>query len=87
MTVFRRMGDWSSPHPLAFGTLEPAQLAVTLAAVLVLVAIEALQEFGNLSDRWQRASFWLKAPVYAAAVLCVMNLGVFHETPFIYFQF
>jgi D-alanyl-lipoteichoic acid acyltransferase DltB (MBOAT superfamily) len=87
MAVFRRMGDWSSPHPLAFGTLEPAQLAVTFAAVLVLVAIEALQEFGGLEERWRRTPFWLKAPVYAVAVLCVMNLGVFHETPFIYFQF
>ena len=87
ITVFRRMGDWSAPRQLVIGALEPAQLAVTLAAVLALAAVEALQEFGGFAERWSRASFWLKAPVFAAAILCVMNLGVFHETPFIYFQF
>ena len=58
-----------------------------LAALATLVAAECLAEFARGEERWKTLPFWIKAPVCAALLLAVMNLGVPHEKPFIYFQF
>ena len=89
MTVFRRMAAWAPAADGGFtvASLAPATLWTTLGALATLVAAECLAEFARGEERWKTLPFWIKAPVCAALLLAVMNLGVPHEKPFIYFQF
>ncbi|MBR4188934.1 MAG: MBOAT family protein [Kiritimatiellae bacterium] len=89
MAMFRRMAGGATAAAPSFtvASTVPSGLWITLSALAVLVLAEAFAEFGHAADRWRRLSFWIKLPIYVALVLCVMNLGVPHEKPFIYFQF
>ena len=90
MDIFRRMagcGPAAAKQAFTLASVAPAELWTTFAALGTLLLVEALAEFGHAGERWQRVSFWVKLPLYVGILLCVMNLGVPHEKPFIYFQF
>ena len=89
MTVFRRIASWApaAKGGCAVASFDPAALWTTLGALAVLAAVECAAEFARGEERWKALPFWIKAPVCAALLLAVMNLGIPHEKPFIYFQF
>lgn len=84
--VLRRMADWHAPSVLLPG-MTAGGFAITLTALAILIAIETLWERRPVNGLIQRLPGWIRFPLYAAAVLAIMNLGVTQEIPFIYFQF
>ena len=89
--MFRRIFGGALPAgaaaKFALSSIAPETLWTTVAALAVLVVAETLAEFGHAESWWQRTPFWIKAPLCAVLLLAIMNLGVPHEKPFIYFQF
>ncbi|MFZ2621020.1 MAG: MBOAT family O-acyltransferase [Minisyncoccia bacterium] len=55
--------------------------------ILVLIIAEIIDYHSNLITTIRRQKSWVQWTIYIIAILCIMNLGVTRETPFIYFQF
>ena len=53
----------------------------------VLFVAEVIDSWRGLVITISSWPAWVRYPLYIAAVMCIMNLGVTQEVPFIYFQF
>ena len=62
-------------------------LVLMLSLVLGLFAIELIQPTDDIRDAIAAAPVWVRWPAYYALVTVVLTLGVFSQSPFIYFQF
>ena len=65
----------------------PPEVAVTLAALGLLLLVDLYQEQPGLAARWRRATAPARWLAYAALLLATVLFGVFNSTHFIYFQF
>ncbi len=71
--------------PKAFSNA--ADLGVAVAAILVLEAVQRLQERGRIREMLAEKPLWMAWAASYAAVFAILLFGVFRKTPFIYFQF
>jgi len=65
----------------------PPEAAVTIAALALVLAVDARLEWPRLAARWGRPPAPVRWAGYAALLLALALLGVFNNTQFIYFQF
>lgn len=72
-------------YTLGLTKVETFWLAVGVLAILI--GVEAVQERGPIAPRIQRYPVWARWCMYYAFILLVICLGVFDESPFVYFQF
>ena len=81
--------DYTAIRSLVFLDFEPTRLAIAMAAVIGLLAVEHAQgaSEGSLRQRIRQASAPVRWAAYSAAVLSIMTFGVSHGAKFIYFQF
>jgi len=72
------------------GVFEPAgrlHVLAYIAMIAVFVAVEYADSRLDLAKKIHVSPAWFRYALYAFATLALMNLGVTHEIPFIYFQF
>ena len=67
--------------------LQPSQVLTSLSLVLLLLVVEARSTAGDAPKIFSVRHRTLRWAAYIAVVLATANLGVYHEVPFIYFQF
>ena len=60
---------------------------VSGALILFLVGVETYQGERDIEDVIAARPQWLRWSIYIALVMAIWNLGITHETPFVYFQF
>lgn len=84
-TIFS--GSVLAPPQLALPSFDRLELAIAGAAILFLLAVEALQERYKLRPLLARQPAWARWACYVAAVLVILLFGEFDEREFIYFQF
>ena len=65
----------------------PPEVAVTLAAGALLLAVDLRLELPALAARWGRPAPAVRWAGYAALLLAIILFGFFNSTQFIYFQF
>jgi len=65
----------------------PPELAVTAAAVALLLAVDLRHEIPALAARWHRPAAPVRWAGYFALLLAMLLFGVFTSAQFIYFQF
>jgi hypothetical protein len=80
-------GDAAARQSLLFLDFERTRLALGVASVTALLAVEHLRGDRPLRVRLAQAPFALRWTTYAFATLILMTLGVSHSAKFIYFQF
>ncbi|MEK7608029.1 MAG: MBOAT family O-acyltransferase [Patescibacteria group bacterium] len=71
-------------------TLEGAgrrQFVFFWALIILFFLLDKKAASENEMDIFRGRKAWLRWSLYIIAALCIMNLGVTHEIPFIYFQF
>lgn len=57
------------------------------AVLAFVVMVEHMQPTESIRSLFARRPAWIRWGAYAALALAIMNLGVSHEIPFVYFQF
>jgi alginate O-acetyltransferase complex protein AlgI len=63
------------------------QLRLAAVLTIVLLAVETAQDAPEVASLIAYRKSWVRWMVYYAIVLLTLSLGVFGDTPFIYFQF
>ncbi len=86
LLVLSRLADWSTISLVETG-LSPRELLLTLSLVAGLFAVELLQPTDDIRDGVATAPVWVRWPAYYALITVILVLGVFSQSPFIYFQF
>ncbi len=72
-------------YSLGLAKVETFWLSVSVLAILI--GVEAVQQYGPIAPRIQRYPVWARWCMYYAFILAILYLGVFDESPFVYFQF
>ncbi len=89
--LFQGWGQLTSREALTtigrFFQAYPPEVAVTLAALGLLLIVDLRNEFSTLAARWQRPSTLMRWAGYGTLLLAILLFGVFNSTQFIYFQF
>ena len=71
--------------------LDKKDFLVLAAGIVLLFAVNYLQQKGSVREKLERCPFWIRYPVYILAVLSVLVLGVygpgFDQSQFLYMQF
>lgn len=67
--------------------LSTAAFFISGALIVFLVGVETYQGDRDIEDVLAAQPPWLRWSVYIALVMAIWNLGITHETPFVYFQF
>jgi len=65
----------------------PPEVAVTFAALLLLLAVDLRSEFPALAAYWHRPNTSIRWVGYSSLLLAILLFGVVNSTQFIYFQF
>lgn len=87
-TIVARMWAWAdSSQPLAVPGFDGLELAAAIAFVVVLEAVQLVQERGRISAALGRLPSVARLALYAAVALVILLFGRFEERAFIYFQF
>jgi hypothetical protein len=86
LLVFSRLADWSSISLFETGLL-PAELVIAVLLIAGLFVLELYQPTDDVRDVFATAPFWVRWPAYYALVTIILTLGIFAQSPFIYFQF
>lgn len=73
-------------QPLTLKMIAVNRLTI-LVAIVIFVLAEVIDFRDNLFKSINSQRTWIRWLIYIIAVLFIMNLGVTHEIPFIYFQF
>jgi alginate O-acetyltransferase complex protein AlgI len=68
-------------------TISPMKLYVMLGSVLALILVERSQRDGSINSVVADRPVWIRWAAYIAVAMTIMNVGVTHEIPFVYFQF
>jgi alginate O-acetyltransferase complex protein AlgI len=77
----------SSGTRLLVGNFSVFDAWVVIIAILVLEAVQLVQEYGPFQPRLRRLPVLVRWPVYYALLFFILMFGVFQHTQFIYFQF
>jgi D-alanyl-lipoteichoic acid acyltransferase DltB (MBOAT superfamily) len=86
LLVLGRFADWSTIDLRETG-LSVRELALALTLIVGLFAVELRQRTDDIRDALAASPAWIRWPAYYALVTVILVLGVFSESPFIYFQF
>ena len=89
--VFQGWGQLSRAETVRvvghFFQAQPSEVAVTAAALLLLLLVDARLAWPALAARWHRPPAWVRWLGYWALLAAIALFGVFNSTQFIYFQF
>jgi alginate O-acetyltransferase complex protein AlgI len=99
--ILRHIYDWIFPvnelftrhisslwHGVPSAVVIPTQFKLSCALIVFLVVVDSLQARLNIEERLVQSPWWVRWPVYQAAVLSIAFLGVWLQShSFIYFQF
>ncbi|MBN2309282.1 MAG: hypothetical protein JXR94_09945, partial [Candidatus Hydrogenedentes bacterium] len=67
--------------------MAPSKLLLGAGGILLLEACECLLSGDDINGLAQRGPVWMRWAAYVLLALAIMNVGVTHEIPFVYFQF
>lgn len=71
---------------LSYG-LEMHEFLLAVGLIVFLMIIQAIQERMSIIDYLMARPGWVRYPIYIIFILIIILLGVFNQSPFIYFQF
>ncbi|MFH1379848.1 MAG: MBOAT family O-acyltransferase [bacterium] len=60
---------------------------IAISLIVFLISTQFIEYKTDIVDFISNKSFWFRWVVYIAVSLMVMNIGITHEIPFVYFQF
>ena len=72
---------------LSMGVGDKLQFFGLMIAIVVLISVQLLQEYGDLKERFTRLPLPIRWSAYYAMIAFIVFFGYFGELPFIYFQF